>query len=108
MITGAAGSTLYQSQRLGNFSADIPLANGNYSVTLKFAEIYFNSAGSRIFNVSMQGNQVITNLDVFAHVGENAAYDVTVPVSVTNGILHMDFSPIKDNAMVSAITVSPN
>ncbi len=75
-------------------------------MTLKFAEIYWNSAGKRIFNVSMQGQQVITNLDIFAQVGENAAYDVTIPVSVTNGNLNIVFSTVADNAKVSAIEVT--
>jgi len=78
---------IYQTLRYGNFSYSIPLANGNYTVTLKFAETYWNAAGKRVFNVSMQDTQVISNLDIFAEVGETAAYDVTVPVSVTNGML---------------------
>jgi hypothetical protein len=106
VITGTSDSTLYQSERYGNFSYSIPLANGNYTVTLRFAEIYWNAAGQRIFNVSMQGTQVISNLDLFALVGENAAYDATIPVSVTNGILNIKFSSIQDYACVSAIEIS--
>src|SRR5208337_695952 len=37
-ITGTTDPTLYQSERYGNFSYNVPLANGNYTVTLKFAE----------------------------------------------------------------------
>jgi hypothetical protein len=106
-ISGTSDPTDYQGQRYGSFSGNIPLANGNYNVTLKFAELYFTSAGHRIFNVSMQGQQVITNLDIFAKVGQNAAYDVTIPVSVTNGMLNMAFSPVKDNAVINAIEVTP-
>ncbi len=63
-ISGTVDNTLYQTERYGNFSYNIPLTNGNYNVTLKFAEIYWNAAGERIFNVSMQGTQVISNLDI--------------------------------------------
>ena len=31
-----------------------------------FAEIFFNSAGSRVYNVAIEGTQVITNLDIWA------------------------------------------
>ena len=105
-ITGTSDPTLYQTERYGNFSYNIPLANGNYSVTLKFAEIYWNAAGKRIFNVSMQGTQVITNLDVYAVAGKNAAYDLTIPAVVTNGTLNITFTSIVDNAKVSAIEIT--
>jgi hypothetical protein len=104
-IIGTANGALYQTQRYGNFSYNIPLANGNYNVTLKFAELYFTAAGQRVFDVSMQGQQVITNLDVYSKVGENAAYDVTIPVSVTNGVLSITFTTVANNAIVNAIEV---
>ncbi len=107
-ISGTWDPTLYQSERYGNFSYNIPLANGNYTVTLKLAEIYWNAAGQRIFNVSMQGTQVISNLDIYAQVGNNAAYDLSFPVSVTNGLLNINFTSVVDYAKVSAIDVTPN
>lgn len=51
----------------------IPLLNGNYAVTLKFAEIYYNYAGARIFDVKMEGKEIIGNLDIFAKAGKNKA-----------------------------------
>ena len=104
-ITGTIDETAYQDVRYGNFAYNVPLANGNYAVTLKFAEIYWTAGGKRIFNISMQGNQVINNLDIYAHVGKNAAYDVTIPVSVTNGMLNIAFNSVVDNAIVSAIMI---
>ena len=105
-ISGTSDDTLYQSERYGNFSYNIPLANGSYIVTLKFAEIYWNAVGQRIFNVSMQGTRFITNLDIFSKVGKNAAYDVSVPVTVTNGTLNINFSSITDYAKISAIVIT--
>jgi hypothetical protein len=104
-IAGTSDPILYQSQRYGNFSYSIPIANGTYNVTLKFAELYWSAAGKRVFNVSMQSSQVISNLDVYAQVGENAAYDVTIPVTVTNGTLNIAFASVVDNAIVNAIEV---
>src|SRR5208337_2593970 len=46
IITGTTDPNLYDTERYGkSFSYSIPLANGNYNVTLKFAEIYWNAAG---------------------------------------------------------------
>src|SRR5208337_808466 len=56
---------------------------------------------------SMQGTQVISNLDIFAKVGKNVAYDVSIPVTVTNGILNINFTSVADHAKVSAIAVTP-
>src|SRR5208283_5469120 len=106
-ITGTSDPTLYQTERYGNFSYSIPLADGSYNVTLKFAEIYWTAAGERIFNVSMQGTQVISDLDIYSKVGKNAAYDVTIPVTVTNGMLNISFTSVVDNAKVSALLVAP-
>jgi hypothetical protein len=106
-ITGAMYGTLYKSVRYGNFSYNIPLANGNYTVTLKFAEIYWNASGRRVFDVSMQGQTVISNMDIFANVGTNATYDISIPVNVTNGMLNIYFTSIVDSACVSAIVVQP-
>ena len=53
----------------------------------------------------MQGTQVIGNLDIFARVGKNAAYDVSVPVSVTNGTLNIYFTSVADYAKVSGIEI---
>ena len=104
-IAGTEDDPLYKTERYGNFSYSIPVANGNYLVTLRFAEIYWSSANRRIFNVKVEGLQVITNLDIFAKVGKNNAYDVTIPVSVRDGILQIDFITVKDNAKVSAISI---
>lgn len=96
---------LYQSERYGNFSYAIPLASGSYMVEFRFAEIYHSAVNKRIFDVRAEGKEVISNLDLFAKVGRNTAYNVTVPVSVTDGTLNLSFHTDVDNAKVSAIRV---
>ena len=104
-IAGTEDAPLYQTERYGNFSYSIPLPNGNYTVKLKFAEIYWSSAGRRIFDVIIGGTKVIRSLDIFARVGKNRVYDVSVPATVTGGILKINFVTIKDNAKISAILI---
>jgi hypothetical protein len=104
-ITGTTDDRLYQSERYGDFSYNIPVANGDYLVTLKFAEIYWAQPAQRVFNVFMEGVKVISKLDLVAKVGPNAAYDVAVPVHVTDGQLNMAFRSVVDYAKVSAIIV---
>jgi hypothetical protein len=60
----------------------------------------------RIFDVEIQGKEVISKLDILATVGKNSAHEVDMPVMVADGVLKIDFFTDKDNAKVSAITIS--
>ncbi len=79
--------------------------SGTYDVTFKFAETYFSSGGNRIFNVKLEGTQYITDLDVCAEVGQDAAYDETDTVTVSDGELTINFTITENNPIVSAILV---
>jgi hypothetical protein len=104
-IAGTKDATLYQSERSGNFSYTIPVANGDYVVVLKFAEIDGTQVGQRVFNVLMEGTKMINNLDLAARVGANKAFNVTKTVHVSDGALTISFQSVVGNATVSAITV---
>lgn len=67
----AAPMAVYQTQRDGKFSYTIPglVAGSQHTVLLHFAEIYFNAAGKREFNVAINGTNVLTNFDPFAAAG---------------------------------------
>ncbi len=71
----AAPMAVYQHARAGTFTYTIPgLAAGTqYPVLLHFAETYFTAAGARVFNVSINGATVLSNFDIYATVGVNAA-----------------------------------
>ena len=65
-------------------------AGKTYTVFLHFAELYFNTAGSREFNIAVNGAALpgLQNFDIFKAAG-NARYTAvveTVPnVTATNG-----------------------
>lgn len=80
--------------------------NGAYKVTLKFCEPHFKAAGERICDVRVQGRTVLTNLDLFARVGQFAALDfVFNDAAVTNGALAVELVPRKSLPCISAIAV---
>src|SRR5207302_6601332 len=70
-VSGPAPQRVYQTERFGNFTYTIGglTAGANYTVRLHFAEIYWTAAGQRLFNVAINGSQVLTNFDVFAAAG---------------------------------------
>ncbi|WP_201864484.1 malectin domain-containing carbohydrate-binding protein [Microvirga soli] len=109
-IANTTDDALYQNERYGgSFGYAIPLANGSYSVTLQFAENYFDASGKRVFDVTAEGSLVIDNLDIWSAAGnqKNAAYNVTVPVSVQDGVLNLQFASSINNAKIDAIRVVP-
>jgi hypothetical protein len=106
-VEGTEEAPLYQSERFGNFSYAIPIANGSYQVTLKFAEILFRTAGRRVFDVSMEDQVVLSQLDLFQQAGRSKAFDVTIPITVTDGVLNIDFFSRMGAAKVNAILIHP-
>jgi len=104
-ISGTPDPDLYRSERFGNFQYQFTVPDGNYQITLKFAEIYWDAVGQRVFNVDIEGTRVMSTVDLNALVGKNTAYDRTFAVTANDGVLNIDFRTITDNAKISAIEV---
>jgi len=99
---------LYQTVRYApTLTYNIPVVNGTHTVTLYFAEIFFNGPGQRVFNVSIEGQTVLQNFDVWAAAGQFAAVQRTFVVTVTDGVLNIVATASADNADLSAIQVVP-
>ncbi len=107
-VEGAEDGPLYQSERFGNFSYAVPMPNGPYLVTLKFAEMLFRTGGRRIFDVRIEGQVVLSKLDLFSEAGWRKPFEATFPVIVTDGELNIDFLSRAGSAKVNAIVVSPH
>ena len=104
-IAGTLDDELYRSERFGNFNYNIPLANGTYEITFKFAEIYQKASNNRIFDVIAEGSDIISNLDIYALAGPNKAYDLIKTVDVIDGALNINFRTDIDNAKISAFYI---
>lgn len=105
-VTGicASAQSLYQRERYGSFSYQFDCPIGVYETTLLEAETYWSAVGQRVFNVSVQGNQALTNFDIFAAAGgKNLPVTRVFTNNVNNGQLQIVFSPVVDNARVSGI-----
>ncbi|MFC5368856.1 malectin domain-containing carbohydrate-binding protein [Salinirubrum litoreum] len=112
---------LYQTERYGDpLTYSVPVEDGTYEVTLKFAEIYHTSetdgsgdddgggdgeVGDRVFDVSIEGQQVLTDYDIYAEAGGLTAVDETVTVEVTDGTLNIDMPASQDFAKLSAFKI---
>ena len=110
-VTNPAPQSVYQHNRYGNFTYTIPglTAGASYNVRLDFAEEYWTTAGSRTFNVLINGTQVLTNFDIFATAGGEykAVAESFTATASSAGAVTIQFVSVKDNAQVNGIEISP-
>jgi len=98
--TGAPGPTF--SYTIGGLTA-----NASYTVRLHFCETFFTAAGSRVFNVTINGTQVLTNFDIVAAAGgENIAnIQQFSETANSSGQLVITFVSDTNNALISGIEI---
>jgi hypothetical protein len=108
-IAATTDAALYQDLRYsasGPLSYQFVVANGSYTVNLKFAELFFSAAGQRVFDVAINGTTVISHLDVFASAGAaNKALDVSYPVTVNAGVIAITLTPVAGLPALNAIEI---
>ena len=116
---------VFQTMRHGieSFKLDVP--DGEYTVSLYFAELMSKTTkvlvynlgddaiaddmDERIFSVDINGKRVIYNLNVAREFGELNAVTKKFIVQVQQGKgISIDFSPVKDEAILNAIRVYMN
>ena len=111
-ISGTPDPMLFQSNRWD--TADAPelqytfaAPEGWYDVNLYFAETWSGAfvTGNRVFNVQIEGQTAIQNLDVFAQAGANAALRKSTSLYVSDGQLNIAFLHVVENPFVCAIEV---
>ena len=107
-MSGTADQPLYLSERwdLNLVQYQFAVPNGTYTVNLKFAENYASAAGQRIFNIGINGQSALSNFDIFAQAGgASRAVDRATTVTVTNGQMVIQFTPVVGAAKVNAIEI---
>ncbi len=74
---------------------------------LHFAETYFSTAGSRTFNVSINGTQVLSAFDIFAAAGaKNKAIIKQFTVNAnSSGQYVVQFTSVVNQSLLSGIEV---
>ncbi|WP_276484247.1 malectin domain-containing carbohydrate-binding protein [Paraflavitalea pollutisoli] len=105
---------LFQTFRYGRdkLSYTFPVPDGEYLVELYFAEPWWGTGGGmdctgyRLFDVAVNDQTVIHDLDIWKAVGHDAALRKTVAVKVTGGELVIHFPQVKvGQAILSAMAI---
>lgn len=110
ILDGGSLSSLYQSARFGNFCYSFDdLSSGDYFLDLHFAEIINTNGpkGMRVFDVFVQDEQVVSELDVYSYVGANRPLklmDIRVTVGL-DGVLVIRFKGVHGTPIVSGICI---
>jgi hypothetical protein len=106
-IANTADDRIYQTKRYKLSEYRFDLGSGVYDVSLHFAETYYSGSGERYFDVSIEGQLVLDNLDVYSEVGGNTALIKTINgVSVTDGQLNISFSSVRNYTFINGIMIT--
>ncbi|MBC2899365.1 hypothetical protein CFC21_112208 [Triticum aestivum] len=110
IVQGGDYPSLYSSARYGDFTYRFDgLAPGDYYLDLHFAEIVHTAGptGIRSFDVLVQQDKILSQLDVFKVVGGNRplqVLDIRAFVG-SNGAITIDFKGVRGNPMVCGICI---
>jgi len=110
-VPNAAPVAVYQSERYGNHSYSFAnlTPGASYTARLHFAETKWTSAGARVFNVSINGTQVLTNFDIWARAGANNALALDFnTVASSSGQITIQYATVVDNAKSNGIEILSN
>lgn len=110
-VADAAPAAIYQPERTGqggsNFSYELAnlAADAQYTIRLHFAEIFWTDANLRLFDVSINGSQVLDDYDVFVEAGgaDRAVVETFTTTADATGVITLDFVTELNNAKVSGI-----
>jgi hypothetical protein len=102
-------ASLFQTERYAMAGGEdmrwsFPVTPGTYTVRLYFAEIYFTTAGERVFSVSIEGEPVLSNYDIVADVGAFTGVVKSYTV-VADSTLDIALSRLVENPKISAIEI---
>jgi enterochelin esterase-like enzyme len=107
-ITGTDLVRIYETERYSMNSYKFTVPNGKYTVRLHFAETFegITGPGERVFSVSVPGQEVLKDLDLFKTVGFlKPLVKEYKGVSVENGQLVIGFTPNIENPQICGIEI---
>ena len=109
-ITSQYGDNdVYKTERWGKYFAYLlPATTGkSYTLTLKLAELYFGTSGSRLYDVYIDGIRVMKNIDKYALAkGKFVAVDTTINLVATKSSFKIEFYATRDNVSINGLALA--
>jgi len=105
-VPDTADGIVFYDRRTGtDFSYNLPVADGTYTVELFFTDPTYSTARQRLFNVTAQGQTVLSDFDIIGDGGGKAPITRAFSVTVTNGRIALGFTSVLNYATLSGIEV---
>ncbi len=107
-IKGSQDDSVLKTYRAGPLEIGKSIENGRYDLMFKFMEPEDSKPGGRVFNVLVEGQRVIANLDILLARDGNPRSSLTrmIPnVDVNDGRLDILLEPVVGEPILSAIIV---
>ena len=105
-VLGAQDPTIYQTYRMGELHLEQQLANGTYDLTFYFVEPEGAAPGDRVFDVLVQGETLVRDLDISLSRSSSApsALKRTVTgVEVKDGVLQVQLKAVRSTPVLSGL-----
>ncbi len=106
-VAGTTDDALYQEYREypSEYRFDVP--DGEYRVTLRFAEFVVRKDTDRLMSIALEDTVYETALSIYTEVGKYTALDRTYTVDVSDGVLNVALTKNggKRDPVVSAVGV---
>ena len=100
---------VYQTERYSMEAYRFSVPNGSYTVKLHFAETYSGITGNgmRVFSVTINGKNVLTDFDPFKEAGglNKPVVKTIKDITVTNGELAIGFTANIQNPEINGIEI---
>ncbi|MBN2738453.1 MAG: family 43 glycosylhydrolase [Spirochaetales bacterium] len=111
LTTHPAPAELFNNERYGEMSYRIPdfTSGASYEVTLYFAETYLTEAGGRIFDVLINGTEVLTGFDIYTSAGtqDKAIAESFTTTADESGEIVIEFVAGTENPKINGIGILP-
>ena len=108
-LTNPPPQSVLTHGRYGNLTYSIPnlTPGASYTVRLDFVEYIYNSAGARVFDVAINGTQVLSNFDIWAAArGEDIAIARSfTAMASSSGAITIGFTSVVNNSMINGIEI---
>lgn len=105
-IAGVAEDALFQSERYGSYSYEVPVTAGTFAVKLHMAEQYWEEAGARTFNLVVENQTILRDFDLFSQAGHDGAFNYVVEsVGVNDGALTIELDASVDAGTIAGFAL---
>lgn len=105
-IIGTTDDPVFQTGVTGLAKYIIRVPNGKYRVKLLFAELFVKNPNNKLFDVYIQGKQVINSLDIVKEAGPLTALEKIInDVVVNNYMIDIHFAALLNSASLNGIVI---